>query len=118
MARPARGRTVAGMFFRRRSSDLLRSCPACRSRLACPMHWESSDDTHWHIELRCGDCGHCWDADVHDARAHRYDIELDCDRLVMRRTLERLDLERMADEVETFAIALSRDLIEPADFVA
>jgi hypothetical protein len=38
--------------------------------------------------------------------------------MVIRRMLERLDLERMALEVETFATALSRDLIEPADFVA
>ena len=47
------------------------------------MDWAPADDAHWHIELRCGDCGH---------------------------------LERMAAEVETFAAALSRDLIEPADF--
>jgi hypothetical protein len=82
------------------------------------MNWHESDETHWHIDLRCGDCGHRWDLEIHDSRASRYDIELDCDRLAMRRALERLDLERMAAEVETFAIALSRDLIEPADFVA
>ena len=35
---------------------------------------------------------------------------------MIRRTLERLDLERMAAEVDAFAAALSRDLIEPADF--
>ena len=82
------------------------------------MDWETSDETHWHIELRCGECGHCWDLEIEDARAHRFDIELDADRMVIRRTLERLDLERMALEVETFTAALSRDLIEPADFVA
>jgi hypothetical protein len=82
------------------------------------MDWYESDDTHWHIDLRCGDCGHCWGLEIHDSRASRYDVELDDDRASMRRALERLDLERMAVEVETFAIALSRDLIEPADFVA
>jgi hypothetical protein len=30
--------------------------------------------------------------------------------------LERLDLAQMAHEVEAFTAALSRDLIEPADF--
>jgi hypothetical protein len=82
------------------------------------MEWEPSDDSHWHIELRCGDCGHGWDVEVHDSRAARYDIELDLDRAYLTRALRRLDLERMAVEVETFAIALSGDLIEPADFVA
>ena len=82
------------------------------------MAWAPCDDTHWHIELRCGDCGHCWELDVHDSRAARYDMELDHDQSVIRQTLERLDRERMAAEVETFAVALSRDLIEPADFAA
>jgi hypothetical protein len=103
------------MFLRR---DPLRRCPACRGRLACPLDWYESDDTHWHIDLRCGDCGHRWALEIDDSRAARYDIELDVDRTCIRRALERLDLERMADEVETFATALSRDLIEPADFVA
>lgn len=105
------------MFLRRRTADLLRRCPACGGRFACPMHWEPSDDTHWHIELRCGDCGHWWELEVEDSRAARYDIELDEDRAYIKRTLRRLDLERMAAEADAFAIALSRDLIEPADFV-
>ena len=82
------------------------------------MQWETSDDSHWNIELRCGDCGHCWDVVIEDSRARRYDIELDGDCADMRRALDDLDRERMALEVATFAIALSRDLIEPADFVA
>ncbi len=104
------------MLFRRRNRDPLRSCPSCRSRLACPVDWAPADDAHWHIELRCGDCGHRWELDVHDSRAARFDLELDADQRAIRRTLSCLDLERMATEVETFAAALSRDLIEPADF--
>jgi hypothetical protein len=80
------------------------------------MDWAPADDAHWHIELRCGDCGHRWELDVHDSRAARFDAELDGDQRAIRRTLSRLDLERMAAEVETFAAALSRDLIEPTDF--
>ena len=82
------------------------------------MDWHEADATHWHIDLRCGDCGHRWDVVIEDWRAARYDTELDSDRAFIRRELERLDLERMATEVEAFATALSRDLIEPADFVA
>jgi hypothetical protein len=52
-----------------------------------------------------------------DSRAARYDVELDTDRYAIERSLRRLDLERMSLEVESFAIALSRDLIEPADFM-
>jgi hypothetical protein len=80
------------------------------------MDWAPADDAHWHIDLRCGDCGHCWELDIPDSRAARFDMELDGDQRAIRRTLSRLDLERMAAEVETFAAALSRDLIEPADF--
>jgi uncharacterized Zn finger protein len=105
------------MFLRRRTADLLRQCPACGSLFACPMHWEPSDDMHWHIELRCGDCGHWWELEVEDSRAARYDIELDEDRASIKRTVRRLDLERMSAEADAFAIALSRDLIEPTDFV-
>jgi hypothetical protein len=82
------------------------------------MDWHETDDTHWHIDLRCGNCGHRWDIEIENWRASHYDIELDSDRAFIRRAAERLDLERMEIEVETFAIALSRDLIEPADFVA
>ena len=53
-------------------------------------------------------------SDVDNSRAARFDMELDGDAI--RRTLSSLDLERMAAEVEMFAAALSRDLIEPADF--
>lgn len=103
---------------RRRKGDPLRRCAECRSRLVCPMNWAEHDDAHWYIALRCGECGHCWDAIVADARAARYDIELDRDRSTITRALHRLDLERMAIDAETFAVALARDLIEPADFTA
>jgi hypothetical protein len=107
------------MLFRRssrRRSDVLRRCPICRSELACPMAWAPSDDEHWLIDLRCGDCGHVWDAVIDNTRAARYDVELDGDLAVIKRSLRHLDLARMAVEVEAFAAALSHDIIEPADF--
>jgi hypothetical protein len=80
------------------------------------VDWIEHDATHWHIDLRCGECGHRWDTVVHDSRAKRYDIELNRDTYSISRALERLDLERMAGEAETLAKALARDLIGPADF--
>jgi hypothetical protein len=103
------------MFFLGRR-DPLRHCPECRSRLACPVAWSEHDATHWHIDLRCGECGNRWDEVVHDSRAKRYDLELDADTFAISRELRRLDLERMAIDAETFVAALERDLIEPADF--
>ena len=90
----------------------------CRSDLACPMSWKPSDDEHWSIDLRCGDCEHRWNTVIDDQRAARYDLELDGDRRVIERALQQLDLSRMTLEAEAFAEALSKDLIQPADFVA
>ncbi|HEX2413397.1 MAG TPA: hypothetical protein VHJ39_19690 [Solirubrobacteraceae bacterium] len=81
------------------------------------MEWRPTDGEHWSIDLRCGDCGHGWNAVIDNRRAARYDVELDGDMRVIRRALDRLDLARMTLEVEAFALALAQDLIEPADFV-
>jgi hypothetical protein len=107
------------MLFRRspfRRGDDLRRCPACRSRLVCPISWEECDEKHWHIDMRCGDCGERWERIIDDARAAKFDIELDSDVAVIRRMLDRLDLDRMAVEADTFTVALERDLIGPLDF--
>jgi hypothetical protein len=45
-------------------------------------------------------------------------VELDDDLVGMKGALRRLELDRMAAEVETFVSAPARDLIEPADFAA
>jgi hypothetical protein len=81
-----------------------------------PIAWEESDERHWHIDMHCGDCGERWARVIDDARAAKFDVQLDCDLAGMRRTLERLDFERMAAEADAFAAALARDLIEPVDF--
>lgn len=81
------------------------------------MAWEPEGDAHWSIDMRCGDCGHSWNRVIHNSRAARFDVELDGDQRVLQRLLQRLDLERMAAEVDAFAAALTQDLIEPADFV-
>ena len=107
------------MLFRRspfRRGDDLRRCPSCRSRLACPIAWEESDAQHWLIDMRCGECGERWSRIIDDKRAARFDLQLDFDEAEIRRTLQRLDLQRMAAEAEAFAVALERDLIGPLDF--
>jgi hypothetical protein len=80
------------------------------------MGWEPDGDEHWSIDMRCGDCGHSWNTVITNSRAERLDVQLDGDMYVLRQALRSLDLERMTAEVEAFAAALDRDLVEPADF--
>ena len=118
MAAARRPRTVAACSSA--AASAIRSGPARHAAAASRARWTGRpcDDSHWHIELRCGDCGHRWELDVPRLAAARFDVELDGDRARSAARCRRLDLERMAAEVETFAAALSRDLIEPADFAA
>lgn len=104
------------MLFRRHR-DALRRCPSCTGRLVCPIDWEPEDGEHWSIDLRCGECAHTWSRIIHNTRAARYDIELNRDERILRKSLHKLERERMAADVEAFVAALSRDLIHPADFV-
>jgi len=86
------------------------------SRLACPIRWEPQGETHWSIDMRCGDCGHRWGRVIPNGRATRFDVELDLDQAVLRDELRRLDLERMAEEADMLSAALARDLVGPEDF--
>jgi hypothetical protein len=103
-------------FRRRRPSDSLRSCPLCHGRFPCPITWEPSDETHWLIAMRCGDCGSWYELTVSNERAKQFDRELDVDQRAIRRGLEAMDRERMAAEIEGFVTALGRDLIDATDF--
>jgi hypothetical protein len=103
------------MLFRRHR-DGLRRCPACRGRLVCPSAWEEDGEKRWSIDLHCGDCAHRWISVIDNARAARFDVELDRDQDIILRSLRKLERERMAADVEAFVAALDRDLVGPADF--
>jgi hypothetical protein len=108
------------MLFRRPSRKYregLRRCPACAGRLVCPTGWEPEDDERWSIDMRCGDCAHTWNRVISNARATRFDAELDGDVRALQRSLRELERERMAADVEAFVAALTRDLVGPGDFV-
>ena len=66
--------------------------------------------------LRCGECDTWREVTVTNAVAERFDAELDRRAGVVARAVQALDLERMAAQIETFAIALRRGWLEPADF--
>jgi hypothetical protein len=94
----------------------LEVCTSCHSDFVHPVEWSESGDEHWWMLLRCGECRAERVVRVADAIARRFGDSLDTAEREMVRAAARLDAERMAGEVEVFAAALERDLIEPADF--
>jgi hypothetical protein len=66
--------------------------------------------------LRCGECDAWQEVTVSDAEAQRFDVELDRRADMLQRALARLDMQRMATDVETMIAALRRGLIDAADF--
>jgi hypothetical protein len=94
----------------------LEVCMSCRSDYVHPVEWSESGDEHWWIRLRCGECRAEREVTVANAIAQRFGDSLHIAEGEILRAVARLDAERMAGEVEVFAAALERDLIEPADF--
>jgi hypothetical protein len=93
-------------------------CPDCRRPFMCPMEWETDGETHWLIQLRCGECG-CWrEVRLSNEEAADFDLALDRQMWAIRRTLTRLDRERMQLEVDAFVAALEHDLVDAADFAS
>jgi hypothetical protein len=81
-----------------------------------PVWWESVDDDRWHMLLRCGACGTFRDVIAADAVALAYEQDIDRGAAEIRTVLTRLDRARMSAQVDAFAAALQRDLIDAADF--
>jgi hypothetical protein len=74
------------------------------------------DQDHWWMLLRCGACGHRYDAIVCDETAHEFDTKLDRDLARIAIGAERLHRQWRKAEVDAFAAALDRDLIGADDF--
>jgi hypothetical protein len=94
----------------------LHVCEDCRSDYVHPVEWREADSEHWWMRLRCGGCFREREVTVPDAVAQRFGRDLDAAEEEIGRAVEKLDQERMALEVEAFAAALERDLIDAEDF--
>ena len=94
----------------------LEVCTSCDAEYVHPVEWRESGDEHWWMLLRCGECWAEREVTVADRVANRFDIDLLAAEKEIKRAVAQLDAERMADDVEVFAAALERDLINPADF--
>jgi DNA-directed RNA polymerase subunit RPC12/RpoP len=106
-------------MFRRRGrapADDLTLCATCGSEFVSPMEWAERPADSWWMRLRCGQCGEAREVVVPHETARRYDRALDRASEAIAATASRLDRERMAAQVEAFATALQRELIDAADF--
>jgi hypothetical protein len=114
---PSRFRRLAAAARRLVGSGAgLDRCLQCGRDFTCPIEWETVGDDHWLIHLRCGECG-TWRSEVAtDAEAEQFDVTLARQSAEIKRSLARLDRERMAAELERFVAALDRDLIDATDF--
>jgi hypothetical protein len=120
---PTSAQAVAATLRRLRTPQLhgvaasgLTACVLCRGDFVVPVQWEPDGDERWWMFLRCAECGTSREVTVSNAVAERYDRELAEGTLAISRAVHRLEHEQMAAEAETFAAALQRGLIEPADF--
>ena len=94
----------------------LQVCISCHADHVYPDEWRESGEEHWWMLLRCGACRTAREIVVTNEIAERYGRDLDAAQADIERAVRALDVERMADEAETFAAALERDLIGADDF--
>jgi hypothetical protein len=110
-------RRPGGRHSTRSDQTRLEVCTTCDCDYVHPVEWRESGDEHWWMLLRCGECRAEREVTVGDRIAQRFDQDLLAAEQEIKREVARLDAERMASEIEVFAAALERDLIEPADFL-
>jgi hypothetical protein len=101
-----------------RLDERLLECGGCRSTLMHPADCQEDGPDHWHIELRCPNCGdRKWarcDLEMLDA----IDRELDRAEAEIEADLARMTRANMADYLTRFVSALDAGAIEPDDFTA
>ena len=100
----------------RSERNRLEVCTRCHSECVHPVEWSERGDEHWWMLLRCGECWAEREVTVANRIAERFGADLDAAEREIKRAVARSEAERMASEVEVFAAALERDLIDPADF--
>jgi hypothetical protein len=82
-----------------------------------PVLWHESDDTHWWIRVRCGNCGCVREVIASDDEAQRLDRDLRPGMTKIAAAATKLERQRMRADLGTLTRALERDLIAPDDFV-
>src|SRR3712207_1388475 len=95
----------------------LENCPVCGRDFVQPVSWEPANETQWWMFLRCGECGMSREVTVTNEEADRFERALHARASVLAAQVRKLEEERLSAQIDAFADALDRDLID-ADFFA
>ena len=95
----------------------LEDCPVCGRDFVQPVSWEPAGDAAWWMFLRCGECGMSREVAVSNAEADRFERALHARASVLAGTARKLEEERLSAEIDLFAAALEKGVID-ADFFA
>lgn len=101
----------------RRHSRRPDRCLACGGDFVYPVHWHEADATHYWLHLRCGECGTWREGVFSDDAIDRFERRLDEASEQIVGAADRLHREWRSTEVEAFAAALDKGLIDPGDFI-
>jgi hypothetical protein len=91
-------------------------CAQCRSDAAAVAYSRPHGPDDWVIGLRCGDCESWQELTVSHRAMARLEHQLIAGRHAIERDLGALERTRMVGYIETFIVALERDLIDAGDF--
>lgn len=91
-------------------------CTRCAWNYVQPVDWFEADDGHWHVRLRCGNCGHIESGLFEQKTVDVFDTKLDALADVLERSLKRMELRNLESEADRFAAALAAGAILPEDF--
>jgi hypothetical protein len=89
---------------------------ACGDDFVSPAAWSFDDQGTRRVTLVCGACGHVRECTITPTSAALLEVA-HANRLAhLAEAADRLERERMASWVESFTVALDRDLIDATDF--
>jgi hypothetical protein len=94
----------------------LHVCCSCRSDLVYATERRREGAGRWRLTLCCGQCGGSRDVVIGDGLVQRFDADVARGLAAIASDITALDRERMTEQVEVFAAALQRDLIDAGDF--
>ncbi len=100
------------------SAPGLEICPVCGRDFVQPISWEPAGESAWWMFLRCGECGISREVAVSNADADRFERALHARASVVAAQARKLEEERLSEQIDAFAAALERDLIDADSFAA
>jgi hypothetical protein len=91
-------------------------CRACSSQLVQPLEWTRLNEQHWVVEIRCPECGTCYELTLDQEQINDFSYSLECAFQSLLDAIEEIDREVFVTECEQFIAALWSENIQPMDF--